>query len=264
MAGFSSPAILLRKREYGESDLILVFFCRREGKRSAIAKSAQKSRKRFAGVLELFSVLDIVVADSRSGGLGVLSEASLVRPFPGIGAGIVKTAYASYWVELVDAWMEPGQANPALFELLLHVLTRLDGSEDTGDALSVLFQMRFMALAGLAPELMRCGRCGLELDLLAESQVDADVAGGCVVCRRCATAAGSRGPTLSKGTVKELAWVASGDMARAVRMRFSGPTIEQGLRFLEAFVPFHLGKEPRSLKFLRQIRPPARQGSPYL
>jgi hypothetical protein len=30
--------------------------------------------------------------------------------------------------------------------------------------------------------------------------------------------------------------------------------LKEGLEFMEAFVPYHLGKEPRSLKFLRQIR----------
>jgi hypothetical protein len=31
--------------------------------------------------------------------------------------------------------------------------------------------------------------------------------------------------------------------------------MDEAQRFLETFVPYHLGKEPRSLKVLRQIRP---------
>jgi DNA repair protein RecO (recombination protein O) len=37
-------------------------------------------------------------------------------------------------------------------------------------------------------------------------------------------------------------------------MKFTSGAIREGLEFLEAFVPYHLGKQPRSLKFLRQIR----------
>jgi len=264
MPGFLSPAILLRKREYGDSDLIAVFFCRDDGKLSAIAKSAKKSRKRFGGTLELFWLLKIVVGRSRGSGLAVLSEAALDRPFPGIGANIVKTAYASYWVELVDGWMEPGQPNPALFDLLLHVLTRLDAEDGTAAALSVLFQARFMTLAGLAPNLRRCGRCHLDLDRVAENRVDVDIADGEVLCRGCAATGGARRLEISKGTAKELAWAGEGDLAHATRVRLSARTVEEGLRFLEVFVPFHLGREPRSLKFLRQIRSSGNPQAPYL
>ena len=264
MPGFLSPAILLRKREYGDSDLITVFFCREGGKLSAIAKAAKKSRKRFGGILELFWLLEIVVGRSRGSGLAVLSEASLARPFPGIGANIVKTAYASYWVELVDGWMEPGQANPALFDLLLHVLSRLDVEEGSGAALSVLFQARLLALAGLAPNLRRCGRCEIDLDRVPENRVDIDIAHGSLICRGCTAAAGPQRMAISKGAAKELLWVAEGDLDRAARVRFCAASVEEGLRFLEAFVPFHLGREPRSLKFLRQIRSSGNLQAPYL
>ena len=43
-------------------------------------------------------------------------------------------------------------------------------------------------------------------------------------------------------------------LAQAERVRFTPQAQREGLALLEAFVPFHLGKEPRSLHFLRQIR----------
>ncbi len=57
MSGYSIPAILIRRIDYGDNDLIITFFTRDFGKTSAIAKSAKKSVKRFRGVLELFSLL---------------------------------------------------------------------------------------------------------------------------------------------------------------------------------------------------------------
>ena len=59
---------------------------------------------------------------------------------------------------------------------------------------------------------------------------------------------------LGKGTIKQLLWVESGDLAKATRIKFSPSAIEEGTEFLEEFVCYHLGKQPRSLKFLRQIR----------
>ncbi|MBW2175145.1 MAG: hypothetical protein JRF64_11210 [Deltaproteobacteria bacterium] len=37
------------------------------------------------------------------------------------------------------------------------------------------------------------------------------------------------------------------------RVGFSRQTIEESVRMLEAFVVYHLGKETKSLKFLKQI-----------
>jgi hypothetical protein len=37
-------------------------------------------------------------------------------------------------------------------------------------------------------------------------------------------------------------------------MKFSAPALKESTHFLEEFINFHLGKQPRSLKFLRQIR----------
>jgi DNA repair protein RecO (recombination protein O) len=59
---------------------------------------------------------------------------------------------------------------------------------------------------------------------------------------------------MSKGTLKQLHWIESGGLLKAGRVRLSKVAIDESLRVLEAFVPYQLGKEPRSLKFLQQVR----------
>jgi DNA repair protein RecO (recombination protein O) len=256
MPGVAEPAVLLRKRVYGDDDVIVVFFSRSRGKLSAIAKSAKKSHKRFGGILELFSILSVVVSAGRGRGLAILKEASLQQPFAGIRCHVLKTAYASYWVELVDEWMEPGQPSQQLFDLLAYVLSRLDDGAAPAGFLSILFQLRFMRMAGFSPELGRCIRCRATVDRFQEERAVFDLARGGLVCPRCLPG-GPRAMSLSKGTVKALQWVARADLAKAGRIVFSDGAVAEGLKLLEAFVPFHLGKEPRSLKFLRQVRRPA-------
>jgi DNA repair protein RecO (recombination protein O) len=107
--GFSTPAIMLRRTDFGDYDLIITFFTLNKGKISVIAKSAKKSVRRFSGILELFSVLDIVCSTGRRPGLSVLQEAALKHPFAEIRKDVIKTAYASYWAELINEWMEMGE-----------------------------------------------------------------------------------------------------------------------------------------------------------
>jgi DNA repair protein RecO (recombination protein O) len=253
MPVFSSPAILLRRMDYGDFDVIITFFTLQRGKLSLIAKAAKKSTKRFAGILELFSVLDLVVAAGRGQGLPVLQEAVLKQPFSAIRADFKKTAYASYWAELIFNWMEENYRQDELYYLFEHVLTELDNGHSAQAALNILFQMRFLTLSGHHPNLTACSLCRKKLDSISQASVILDLQRGGILCGDCSRNSASR-LTLAKGTIKELLWTASGNLDKATRVKFSSPALEESTRFLEEFVCYHLGKQPRSLKFLRQIR----------
>ncbi|MBW2574506.1 MAG: DNA repair protein RecO [Deltaproteobacteria bacterium] len=253
MSSFSTPAIMLRRIDFGDYDLIVTFFTLNKGKISVIAKSAKKSTKRFAGILELFSVLDVVCSISRGKGLPVLQEAILKHPFSNIRSKIIKTAYASYWAELINQWMEKGQKQVQLFHLFRHVLSELDLGNTSEEALSILFQIRFLTIAGLGPNLKQCSICRAEMEKMKETRINFDLSKGGIICGGCASG-NLQKIFLSKGTIKHLLWIQRGDLTRAVRIKFASRALMEGLEFLEVFVPYHLGKEPRSLKFLRQIR----------
>jgi DNA repair protein RecO (recombination protein O) len=91
------------------------------------------------------------------------------------------------------------------------------------------------------------------MEKMQNSRVRFNLVKGGIACDRCVP--GNSGKILfSKGTIKQLLWVERGNLNTAARVRFTARDLKEGLEFLEAFVPYHLGKEPRSLKFLRQIR----------
>ena len=253
MPVFSSPAILLRRLDYGDFDVIITFFTLKKGKLSLIAKSAKKSTKRFAGILELFSVLEVVAGTGRNKGLSVLQEAVLKQPFSAIRSDFRKTAYASYWAELIYNWIEENFKQVALFHLFEHVLAALDNGKTAPAALNILFQMRFLTLAGYRPNLVECSGCRNELENIQQDKIMIDSKLGGIICKKCRTDSAS-GTLLGKGTIKQLLWVESGDLAKAIRIKFSQSALIEGTEFLEEFVCYHLGKQPRSLKFLRQIR----------
>lgn len=253
MPVFSTPAILLRRLDYGDFDLILTFLSLERGKISLIAKSAKKSTKRFAGILELFSLMEVVAGTGKGRGLAVLQEAALKSPFSTIRNDIRKTAYASYWCELLYKWVEENQKQAPLYYLLKHVLSQLDGGAPAAAEISIFFQMRLLYLSGHGPSLRQCGRCRKNLETIECNPVVFDIAKGAILCDGCTSGAGGR-IRLSKGTIKQLLWVESGDLKKASRVRFGAQAIKEGLEFLEAFVPYIMGMQPQSLKFLRQIR----------
>ena len=253
MPDFSTPAIMLRSIDHGDYDLIIKFLTLKQGKVTVIAKHAKKSKKRFSGILELFSVLQIVYKTGKGRGLYLLQEGSLKEPFIKIRGDIKKTAYASYWTEIINQWLEEGTRQESIYYLFRHVLQSLDSGRIPEEALSILFQIRFMRISGFSPNISRCSTCGIEIDKMEGNRVLFDLAKGGIVCKGCASYPSGR-LYLSRGTIKQLEWVGSGDIKKAERIRFTALAIKESLVFLEAFVPYHLGKEPRSLSFLRKIR----------
>jgi len=254
MTGFSTPAIMLRRIVYGDYDLIITFFTLKLGKLAAIAKSAKKSSKRFPGILEPFSGLEIVCTGGGEKGLFFLKEAALEQPLPGIGADIVKTGYASYWAEIINNWMEERVENPEIYRLFQYVLTELEKGLVPGADLSILFQMRFLSIAGLGPNLSCCISCGTRMEGIGQNYFGFDLSRGGWTCGRCKPGTPNR-IGLSRGAIKQLLWIGNMELEKAARVKFTPKIRQEGLALLEAFVAYHLGKALKSLKVLKQVRP---------
>jgi len=253
MTHLASRAIVLRRRDYGDFDLILTVLSQDHGICTLIAKAAKKSTKRFQGILEPFANLRIVCRQGRGKGMQVLEEATLENAFGCARADILKLAYASYWCELVALWLHEGQARPDVYNLLAYVLNALNQDEAPVKLLSLLFQMRFVGQEGLRPVLERCSCCQIEIEKLAQHQFCIDLRQGGIVCHQC-PAPDANQLRLGRGTLKQLLWMTQGDLSMARRVRFSPAALTEATHFLEAFVPYHIGRAPKSLIFLHQIR----------
>ncbi|MGB5156987.1 DNA repair protein RecO [Desulfobacterium sp. N47] len=253
MPNLTLPAIILRRVDFGDYDLILTFFSLNKGKISAIAKSAKKSTKRFGGILELFSVLRLVCSTAKGRELLVLQEADLINSFSCIRGDLKKTAYASYFAELINEWSETGSEQEGIYRLLYFVLDQLDICRIPEEILSIIFQMRFADIVGVRPNLSVCTDCRIEIDRIKEDRVAFDFSKGGIICQKCACISVNRF-FLSKGTIKQLLWVESGDLSKAAKIRFTPSSVKEGLGFLESFITYHIGKELQSLRFLKQIR----------
>jgi DNA repair protein RecO (recombination protein O) len=249
----STSAILIRRIPYGDYDLIATFFTKKKGKITLIVKNAKKSQKRFSGRLEPFSKLQLVCTFTKGRSLGVLQEASIEDPFLAIRGNIAKTAYASYWGEIIHIWCEEGKSQPELFDLFSYCLHLLDSDEISEDCASIIFQIRFLLLSGLSPHLTSCAACKKKLDALAKGRLIFELAKGGLVCQGCSSIH-SASHVVSKGLAKQLVWIQENELEKLKRLKFSKSDIVEGLKVLEAFVPYHLGKEPKSLRFLKSIR----------
>jgi DNA repair protein RecO (recombination protein O) len=249
----STPGIVLSRRSYGDYDVIVSLMTRDHGKRTLIAKAAKKSMKRFSGLLEPFAALQIVFRLGKGKGMSVLEEASLLHSFDALRTDIVKTAYGSYWLELISLWVEEKQERPDLYHLLAFALRALGSDTFSAAILSILFQMRFIGEEGFKPVLERCTCCHKEIEALPQKRFCIDLSKGGIVCQSCPLHT-QRRLLLSRDTLKHLLWIVDGSLEKAQRVRLSGHVVTEATHFLEAFVPYHIGRMPKSLSFLQQLR----------
>jgi DNA repair protein RecO (recombination protein O) len=170
-----SLAMVLRRTEYGEADLVVSLFTQKLGRISALARSARKSQRRFGGQLEPLHTLGVVLDAAPGASLLRLLEAHIVTPRPHlleVGAALDAAGKLSSWIRKVTPENIP---EPELWELAILGLDELEnaaravrnGAADSDSrvpstALTLAsYGLRLLVACGFRLELERCVQSGV-------------------------------------------------------------------------------------------------------
>src|ERR1700756_3888015 len=99
---FSTSALVLRTRPFGESDRIVTLITEQHGKLTGIAKGAKNSRRRFAGTLEPFVRIRVVFRQRPTSDLAFLLRCELIEVLRQFTRDLDRFAAGSYVLELTD------------------------------------------------------------------------------------------------------------------------------------------------------------------
>jgi DNA repair protein RecO (recombination protein O) len=132
----STAAILLRKRKFSDTSLIVSWCTESLGCIQTIAKGARRAKTPFAGKLDLFFDSEISVVPSRKSTLHTLAEVVVRNPFAGIRENYLRTQAAAYFVELIEICTERDHHEPELYLLLRRAFGYLDKSDPNLRAIS--------------------------------------------------------------------------------------------------------------------------------
>lgn len=242
MPTYRDEVVVLRTHKLGEADRIVTALGRRSGKIRAVAKGVRRTSSRLGARLEPFMVADVQFSRGRS--LDIVQQAESLGSY---GADISqhydRYTAAHAMVEAADRLNDPDAAAPHYLLLVggLRALARGDH-----DARSILdsYLLRAMALAGWAPGLGECARCGAPAP---HEQFVAQLGG--VVCAACAPTGAVR---IDPATIGLLTALMAGewDIVDAASAHSSGAA--SGL--IAAYAQWHLERGIRSLQHVEAAR----------
>jgi DNA repair protein RecO (recombination protein O) len=203
----------------------------------ALARSARKSKRRFAGALEGFALLDAEIALG-TGELAGLRSARVVRAVPGLLGDLERMSVAGALLRLCRDLVPEHVADAELFDELIGMFEALERADVVPDVLQLAFSVRLLALTGFAPLLSACGICGKQPG--PGRAAEFDPARGSLICQAC----GGAGERL-RGVVRErLSAAMDGDVVSVAQTAWQVDERREAKRLLDHFIAHRLQRSP--------------------
>ncbi len=159
MQPYSTEALILKRRNFGEADKLITIFTRNQGKVATIAKGVRKITSRRAGSLELLNHVKVSLHQTKS--LPILTEAQAINSFPNLKANLENLSSAFIVLELVDRLIAEEQENQVVFDLMLATLEHINQAKTEIEArkFQTSFQIKLLTEVGYLPQLYNCANC---------------------------------------------------------------------------------------------------------
>jgi DNA repair protein RecO (recombination protein O) len=251
---YQIEAVILRRRNWGEADRILTLFTPQRGKIRARAVGVRKPASRKAGHLELFHRANLFLARGRD--FDIITQAETVESYSRLREDLVRSAAASYAVELLDRLQPEESENAAAYQLLVRTLEQLAGEGDPALTLRC-YDVKLLEYSGFRPELTLCTVGGEEIR--AEDQFFSPMQGG-AVCPRCADKAEGRFP-ISLTALKVLRHIQRSGFEEALQLTVRKATLIELESALQRYIQYLLESPLMSRKYFSDVsRPPTEGG----
>jgi len=243
---YKVEAVVLRSRDLGGGDKLLILFSREQGKMKVVAHGAAKLSSRKRGSVQLFSHTNFLIHRGRE--LDSVSQCEGVEMFSFIMGDLEKISYASHLSELVDALSPEGEPNEPLFSLLLETM-RLMETADV-EILARSFEINAAGFLGYRPVLELCAQCQGP----PAGNIFFSPGQGGVLCETCGRLEPGAMPC-SRGVVETLKVFLSWPPARLRQLKVGEAARKQIKKLLHEYLKYHLEQDLKSAAFLNRLYP---------
>ncbi|MCX5710119.1 MAG: DNA repair protein RecO, partial [Candidatus Omnitrophica bacterium] len=205
-----TEAIVLNKRDFRETSLIVDLYSRDFGKIGGLLKGIRTEPGKFASNLETFSFNEVIFYHKRDSGLHLVTQCDLKDGFERVRASIDKITAASFMMELINAVMQPEDKNEQVFDLALNCLNELKTSPFPEKILTI-FKIKMLTLSGFKPHFDSCISC--DERILGQAKFSLSLGG--LLCEQCQRRdLSSR--SIFRGTIATILYIERSDFKTAL------------------------------------------------
>ncbi|MEI8175869.1 MAG: DNA repair protein RecO [Candidatus Omnitrophota bacterium] len=243
----TSDAILLKRQDLRETSLFLVLYTRACGKIYGVIKGARGQKGLYGSSPQIFSLHEVVFYERKDKEIFTVSQCELKEFFHEARESLEKTAYATYFIELINSLTPLAEANEPLYDLLeksLHLLC----SDASTKRVARIFEIKLLNTLGLSPWLKGCIQCTAPVT----GAMKFSLKGGGLVCDSCAAAVGSGTPILP-GTINFIEHITRSAWEKVTRIKVSQDVGQQVEGLLRGFIDYHLHLRPKSIEFMKKV-----------
>ena len=244
---YKQNVIVLRKRDLGESDLVLSLLAEDGSRIEAVAKGARKPQSAQSTRLELFSCAEVHFARGKS--LDIAKESRVVTSYQAIRDDFDKTACASVMAEAADKTLVVGTQILKLYPMFQAALNALSTCDSqTSPAIVAGYLLKLFAFLGIRPNLTSCVHCGGAIDLSTSGFQRISFEDGGALCNACRTA--SDAVSVKSATLGWSEALLMSSFADIEGQRVHARTSFDVLQFCQQWMRVHLGITLKSLNYL--------------
>lgn len=240
-----SRGIVLRAKDYGESNQIIQIYSEQGGKFSLMAKGSKKTRSRLSAVTEPFTEAQLIYF--QGSGMATLSQADVIDAHSVIRSDLLSATYAAYWLDLLDQLTEDKESNPTLYQHIRQLFSLLEQKVDP-EILTRIWELQMLSSSGYRPTLDRCVRCNKQLFPI---YLSFNLGGYlCPVCRH----QDPQALPMSEKAARLLTQLSGLDLSRLGQVKVKSETNKELAVAVQQFLDYHISLQMKSRTFLQQIR----------
>lgn len=190
--------IILKKRNFGEYDQSITFFCPELGKVEAVAKGARKIQSHFSGHLEPLTICNIQLYTSAY--RSTITQCQTVKSFKNLQTTFESSIISIIVLEIVQKTVHASEHGQEIFDLIKNTLNTLDTNKKKFIHIET-FKIKLLTHMGLIPDMQICHLCNERFNEQQQVQVDPQ---GHFYCGNCF----SHGDRLPFGMIKLINFIA--------------------------------------------------------
>ncbi|MCL1982737.1 MAG: DNA repair protein RecO [Clostridiales bacterium] len=246
-----TEGIVLKQVKAANGRKMILLFSKKYGKISVGASTGEGGKSRSPLAVRPFTHGRYGVYKNRD--TYNLSGAEVIKSYYGIGEDVEKFMCASYVLEFTEKILPEGAPSAEMFKLVLDFLDVVETRKKKHMTMVVAFQLKAIQLAGHAPQLHRCVRCGKEEGLSCFS-----VKEGGVVCEDCQNIIELRSKasliySLNVDTMEVFRYFFVNSLKNVEHVALNEKILEKLQMIIKEYVSYHLDiRELKSEDFLKE------------